>query len=135
MYQFLIDECLTPVLVKVAVDAGYVAQAVPYIGLQGSLDHEILAYAVEHDLILVTNNARDFRGASRSAPGGLYAKQEVHPGLVCLISDKGMSLPRSVALFEAALAELAKRHDMVNTAVEVHEDLGGQLRVEVYDIP
>jgi hypothetical protein len=37
-----------------------------------------LDYVLEHDFILVTRNAEDFRGAGANDPGGLFAEVEVH---------------------------------------------------------
>jgi hypothetical protein len=36
------------------------------------------------DYTLVTLNSIDFRGRGAASPGGLYAKQEIHAGLICL---------------------------------------------------
>jgi len=94
-----------------------------------------LAVVVTGDFTLVTHNARDFRGQGSRDPGGLYAKQEVHAGLVYLSSFYGMDLERQKRLLSYALIKLAQREDLINTALEVFEGKDGKIRFETYDIP
>jgi predicted nuclease of predicted toxin-antitoxin system len=54
---------------------GIYAQSVPHVGLSGHLDHEIWKYALEHDFVVVTTNARDF------IP---LLNVDLHPGLIVL---------------------------------------------------
>jgi len=53
---------------------GYAAHHVEHLGLKGSPDWLLWKRALQEDLILVTNNARDFRKLSDRA--------EIHPGIV-----------------------------------------------------
>ena len=68
--------------------------------------------AVEQDLVLVTQNARDFRG--------LVSVRGVHPGLIIL---PGVGRVRSETLLRAAIEYLCRRGDpmdvMVNRVLEV----------------
>jgi predicted nuclease of predicted toxin-antitoxin system len=73
--RLLLDEHISPALVRNLADMGVYAQSVPYVGLSGRLDHEIWKYALDHDFAVVTSNARDF------IP---LLDVEVHPGLIVL---------------------------------------------------
>jgi hypothetical protein len=55
--------------------------------LLGVKDWELVGYAVENDFTLVTSNLQDFRGAGGAKPGGHYAEQPIHAGLICLSSQ------------------------------------------------
>lgn len=135
--SFLVDECLSPELVSVARQRGYAAVAVRDRGWTGLKDHEIVAKALEHDMVLVTRNARDFRGSTTTAVGGLLRRVTVHPGLVCIDSetDEGFDILKQLPLFEVALEEIAGEPDLVNQAIDVVEEVGGDIVVTRYDIP
>lgn len=64
------------------------------------------------DYTLVTNNRTDF--------ATLYAKEELHAGLVIILPSVTPSLQRE--LFRAALSHIGKR-DLINVVLEV--DLAG----------
>src|SRR6266404_3337617 len=84
--RLLIDECLSPELVQLAVDAGHVeSTCVRDRGRLGLKDWELMEYVISEDFILVTRNAQDFRGAGKTNPGGLHGVAEVHAGLICLV--------------------------------------------------
>jgi hypothetical protein len=91
--RLLIDECLSPALVQLAIDAGHVeSTSVRDRGRLGLKDWELMEYVVQEDFILVTRNAQDFRGDGKANPGGLHASAEVHAGLICLDSALEMDL-------------------------------------------
>jgi hypothetical protein len=75
-------------------------------------------------MILVTNNATDFRA--------LYEREEVHPGLVILIPS--VRRYQQVRLFQTALDRLLQLPDLVNKVLEAHLEPGGE-RLELYDLP
>ena len=93
--RFLIDECLSVDLVRIAIGRGHQAEHVAHVGKAGWKDWNVARYAHEGDFVLVTNNAVDFRR--------LYAKQELHVGLIIIVPNAGLSLQRQ--LFQAALEE------------------------------
>jgi len=68
--RLLIDECLSPELVQLAIAAGHVeSTCVRDRGRLGLKGWELMAYVIEEDFILVTRNAQDFRVlASASQP-------------------------------------------------------------------
>ncbi|MHA6887953.1 DUF5615 family PIN-like protein [Ralstonia pseudosolanacearum] len=135
-YQFLIDECLWPGLVKLAQGAGHWGSTcVRDRELVGMKDHKLIRYVVEGDYTLVTHNAVDFRGCEGGPVGGLYSREPIHAGLVCLVSDYPMTPDRQMRLFGYALKEIALMSDLVNQALEVKEDLSGEVTINVYQIP
>lgn len=81
--KFLIDECLSPSLVRIATEARHPESShVVWLGKAGWKDWDLIRFVVAGDWTFVTRNARDFRG-----PRGLHGKQAVHAGLVCLNAD------------------------------------------------
>ena len=132
--RLLIDECLSPELVGMAVAAGHVeSTCVRDRGWSGKKDWELMTIVVTCDFTLVTNNAVDFRGGGQEHLGGQHAKQAIHAGLICLTAPR-MSLAKQRELFAIALDELANLPDMVNQALEVFEGEDGEVTVEIYDI-
>ncbi len=122
--NFLIDECLHTSLVEVAVERGHQAVHVVYRGLGGVQDWSLMAPIREGEFTFVTNNAKDFRR--------LYAKQEIHAGLVILIPNVPPSQQR--ALFDAALDDLAATPGLINQALEVGV-VEGAIQIVRYELP
>ena len=114
--RLFLDECLSP---RVAADLNaqgvHLAEHPRDFGGLGAPDHRVLARCVEHDLVLVTQNARDFRA--------LVNASDIHPGLVIL---PPASRARSETLLRAAIDFLSARGDpmdtMVNSVLEVSAD-------------
>lgn len=114
--RLFLDECLSPRIAQALNAEGvHVAMHPRDFGGLGAPDREVLARCVEHDLVLVTENARDFRA--------LAATQDIHPGLIILPC---VGRARSEALLRAAIAYLSQRGDpmgvMVNHVLEVSTD-------------
>ena len=122
--RFLIDECLSTDLVTVAGHCGHEARHVAHVGRAGWKDWNVTRYAGDNDLILVTNNASDFRQ--------LYAAEALHAGLVILIPNVSRVLQQR--LFRAALDELATAGEPVNRVLEVDLD-GEDVTLTAYDLP
>jgi predicted nuclease of predicted toxin-antitoxin system len=122
--KFLIDECLTTRLVRVANEHGHESHHVAHLNLAGLGDWHVTDYAIAHDCALVTNNAADFRR--------IYAERELHPGLVILIPNVPLELQQR--LFAAALAQIAEYGEPINQVLEV--DLQGEeVVMSIYDLP
>jgi Domain of unknown function (DUF5615) len=118
--KFLIDECLSEELVKLARDRGYVDSShVRWIGKGGAKDWELMRIIIDDDWTFVTKNSIDFRGPSNS-PGsrGQYRATTVHAGLVCLNGPVGMDLDMQIELFKAALDALDSDGDLINKVLE-----------------
>lgn len=81
MMRLLLDENISPALVRLLAQVDVYSQSVPHVGLAGRADHVIWQYAVDHDFAVVTTNARDFI-ALLDVP--------VHPGLIVL-RESGLS--------------------------------------------
>jgi predicted nuclease of predicted toxin-antitoxin system len=122
--NFLIDECLHTSLVEVATQRGHEATHVNYRGLSGVQDWNLMAPIREGEFTFVTNNAKDFRK--------LYAKEDIHAGLVIIIPNAPPAEQR--ALFDAALDELAGATGLVNEALEVTVVDGG-IEIVRYEFP
>lgn len=122
--RFLIDECLSVMLVAIAADAGYEARHVAHTGGAGWKDRDVVRYAAAGDFVVVTNNASDFRR--------LLAAQPLHAGLVILIPNVDRAM--QCRLFKAALDELASHGEPVNQVLEVDLD-GGDVTFALYDLP
>ena len=123
--KFLIDECLHTSLVTLAHDAGHVCEHVNFVGLGGHKNWRLMSIVRREDYPFVTNNRTDFTA--------LYAKEELHAGLVIILPDATPSRQRE--LFRAALSHIGKR-DLVNAVLEV--DLVGAIvtcREYAYPLP
>ncbi|MDE2111475.1 MAG: DUF5615 family PIN-like protein [Alphaproteobacteria bacterium] len=60
--RFFIDESLSPQLaVRLNKSQHHEAVHPLHVGRRGEPDHRVLAWCIEEDRILVTQNARDFR--------------------------------------------------------------------------
>ena len=113
--SFLIDECLTPALVKIAKERGYFAQHVSRIkDLKGKSDRKVTQYALENSMIVVTNNLVDF--------DQIYRTREAHPGLI-FMSASGNLINREthILMFENALEELEESL-FSNEVIHIHID-------------
>jgi predicted nuclease of predicted toxin-antitoxin system len=81
MIRLLLDENISPALVRLLAGLGVYSQSVPHVGLAGRTDHVIWQYALDHDFAVVTTNARDFIE---------LLDKPVHPGLIVL-RESGLS--------------------------------------------
>ena len=114
---WLIDECLSPKLADLATERAEFAWHVNHRGLRGRLDPFIARWCVERDLVLVTNNARDFRR--------IYAGLELHPGLVVILPK--VERPDQVRLFGIVLQRIETEPDLINKLVEI--DAAGTITI------
>lgn len=73
--RLLLDEHISPALVRRLAKCGVFAQSVPHVGLSGRSDRDVWKYALEHDFVVVTTNAQDFIQ---------LLNVDVHPGLIVL---------------------------------------------------
>jgi hypothetical protein len=103
--------------------------------LLGTKDWALMKRILAEDCTLVTTNAQDFRGGGERQPGGYYASTELHAGLVRLnpVPDSARDWQRE--LFAVALEELAQLPDLVNQVLEVTEQAGGDVVVDIYELP
>ena len=74
MQKLLVDENLSPSLVGLATDKGFVCSHVNHLGLTGQKDWQLKATILDGDWTFITNNGVDFRGSAKK-PGshGVYA--------------------------------------------------------------
>lgn len=121
--RFLIDECLSPLLASVAHGAGFAADHLAHIGKGSSQDWNIAEFALANDMVLVTNNAVDFRL--------LYRRHELHPGLILILPS--VSRQQEARLFAFALAVLSEMSDLTNKVLEV-DFFGKEPAAQAYDL-
>ncbi|ANL30203.1 hypothetical protein AMC90_PA00093 (plasmid) [Rhizobium phaseoli] len=122
--KFLVDECLHTSLVAVAQSHGHDCFHVNWLGLSGETDWDLMPRIIEENFAFVTNNARDFRK--------LYAKEELHAGLVIIVPQVLPAQQRE--LFALILQDLAGDQDMVNEVIEVTLD-GEHAVLTRYSLP
>ena len=111
--RLFLDECISPAISRALNAEGMHLVMHPRdFGGLGAPDRDVLARCVQQDLVLVTQNARDFRG--------LVSARDIHPGLIILPSAGRV---RSETLLRAVIEYLSKRGDpmevMVNRVLEV----------------
>ena len=109
--RFLIDECLTVELVRIAHEAGFEAHHVAHIGLSGASDRTIFQRVQAEGFVFVTNNRDDFLALARSV--------DLHAGVVIILPS--CRREAQAILFEAALHRVREIGAMVNLVLEVDE--------------
>ena len=114
--RLFIDECLSPQIARNLNESGkHVAQHPLDFGGRGAPDHRVVERCIAHGLVIVTENARDFRA--------LVGAEDVHPGLI-IVPCVGRK--RSAALLHAAIDYLEAMGNpmdaMVNHVLEVDHD-------------
>jgi Domain of unknown function (DUF5615) len=134
--KFLVDECLSPELTKLAQARGFGESShVVWLGRGGLKDWELKPLILEGDWTFVTKNSFDFRGpADKPGTKGQYSEVAIHAGLVCLNGPPGMNLDMQIELFVQALDELGADPDLVNQVLEITSE-DDSLRVLRYDLP
>jgi predicted nuclease of predicted toxin-antitoxin system len=121
--RLLIDEHLSPRLVKWLAERGIHAQHVAHLGLAGAADPEVWRYAFAHDFAVVTMNARDFLRLATGVP--------LHPGLIVL-RESGLTRDEQWARLAAIVDRLLEFNEpLVNRVVEVW----GIDQFDVRDLP
>jgi hypothetical protein len=78
-----------------------------HLCLRAVKDWELMDVIIQGDYTLVTLNSIDFRGRGAASPGGLYAKQEIHAGLICFGSEAPIDLDDQRDLTSAASRDAA----------------------------
>jgi predicted nuclease of predicted toxin-antitoxin system len=121
--KFLIDECLHTSLVNLAHHAGRLCEHVTLLGLGSRKDWQLMTRIRRDDYTFVTNNRTDFMA--------LYAKEELHAGLVVILPNITPSRQRE--LFRAALSHIGKG-DLTNAVLEV-DVAGSTITCREYSYP
>lgn len=120
MQGILIDENLSPSLVKMAHERGFECSHVNHLGKAGQKDWELKKAILEGDWTFVTNNSVDFRGPyDRPGSAGEYADVRLHAGLVCINASGGLNLESQKQLFTRILDDFEKKGDLINQVMEV----------------
>jgi Domain of unknown function (DUF5615) len=134
--KFLVDECLSPELTKLAHARGHGESShVVWLGRAGLKDWELRPLILQDDWTFVTKNSVDFRGpADNPGSKGQYTDVALHAGLICLNGPPGMDLDMQLELFEQALDELEADPDLINQVLEITCE-ENSLHVRRYHLP
>lgn len=110
--RLLIDKQLSSNLVQWAAELGVYALSVPHAGLAGKPDAFLWDYAFQHDLTVVTSNARDFIE---------LLDVDLHPGFI-VIRQAGLSRIEQWTRLKPVLEHVLATADpnfMINRVIEV----------------
>jgi predicted nuclease of predicted toxin-antitoxin system len=110
---FLIDECLSAELADMATERGYHALATNRMwSLRKKNDYRVASYAVDNNLILVTNDFFDLES--------IYQEIEIHPGIIFLTAGRSKlrTLPYQQKMFALAL-DAAEEQEPIAEAIIV----------------
>lgn len=136
--KFLIDECLSPDLVAVAIRCGFPESShVAWMGKAGWKDWQLKTFILAGDWTFVTRNSVDFRGPEdRPGAGGQFADVPLHAGLVCINGPDGMTAEVQCELFDAVLDEIGDAQQLINEVIEVDlGSLGEEYTIRRYSLP
>jgi len=128
---FLIDECLSPDLCEVARNRGHHALHTVWVKLRSKKDPTVASYALEKDMVLVTNNLVDFKK--------IYKRKTLHPGIIFLSADDElMDRESQVLMFEHAL-DSVEQNEPINEAISIRLSLDHEnnlvVDIERYELP
>jgi hypothetical protein len=117
--EFLVDENLSPTLVQLANQRGFVCSHVSSLGFAGDKDWELRDKILDGDWTFITANSPDIRGPGH-APGskGEYADIALHAGLVCINAPRGTNRAVQHAVMNEVLDELEALGDLTNQVLE-----------------
>jgi predicted nuclease of predicted toxin-antitoxin system len=124
MMRLLLDENVSPALMRLLADIGVYSQSVPHVGLAARPDHVIWQYALDHDFAVVTTNARDFIE---------LLDVPVHPGLIVL-RESGLSRQEQWEWLRPVVEHARKSGDedvLLNKLIEI----SGVGQFKVREIP
>lgn len=123
--RLFLDECLSPRVANelMAEEDYYVVHPRNQGGL-GEADHTVLARCIEGDLVIVTENARDFRA--------LAARADIHPGMIILPC---LGRVQAKALIKAAIGYLESLGDPSDVMVNKVLEAEGDGTMTLYDLP
>lgn len=123
--NLFLDECLSPtVAIELSAEEGHYIIHPRNSGGLGDPDHKVLERCISENLVIVTENARDFRA--------LAERSDIHPGIIilpCVGKERAKGLIKKAIKY---LADLGKPEDViVNHVLEI--DRHGA--VEIYELP
>jgi hypothetical protein len=134
--KLLIDENLSPTLVRLANERGFFCSHVSYLGLAGEKDWELKETILEGDWTFITANSPDFRGP-RVAPGtgGQYVDIDLHAGLICINALGGTNRAKQHDLMISILDNIESFGELINQVLEVDLHRSGDVTLRRYRLP
>jgi len=134
--KLLIDENLSPSLVGLATDKGFVCLHVNHLGLVGQKDWQLKTTILDGDWTFITNNGVDFRGSVKKLGSqGVYADVPLHAGLVCVDAPGGLNLESQKRLFDLVLSNLEEGGTLTNQVLQVTLSPDGSVELARYGMP
>jgi predicted nuclease of predicted toxin-antitoxin system len=124
--RLLLDENISPALVRRLAEVGVYAQAASHVGLSGRADRVVWKYALDHGFAVVTTNAQDFID---------LLNVPLHPGLIVL-RESGLSRQEQWERIEPVVDYVRATGDqdfLLNKLVEVTG--AGQFRAREIPAP
>jgi len=112
MIRLLLDENISPALVRLLAGLDVYSQSVPHVGLAGRTDHVVWQYALDHDFAVVTTNARHFIELLDAS---------LHPGLIVL-RESGLSRQEQWERLVPVIEHVKKSRDedfLLNKLIEI----------------
>ncbi len=123
--RLFIDECLSPSLASDLNAANtHVAVHPLHYGRRGQSDHTVLSYCIAENLVIVTQNARDFRA--------LVVREPIHPGLIILPC---VGKARSKELLDQVIAHLTGLGDPMLLMINKVLEIGARGAIQMYNLP
>jgi predicted nuclease of predicted toxin-antitoxin system len=122
--RLLLDEHISPALVRLLAEVGVYAQSVPHVGLAGRADHVVWRYALDQSFAVVPTNAQDFIE---------LLNVPVHPGLIVL-RESGLSRQEQWERVRP-VNEYVKKSDDEDFLLNKLIEIAGVGRFEIRDIP
>jgi predicted nuclease of predicted toxin-antitoxin system len=123
--RLFIDESLSPRIAERLNNSGIHDAVHPlHVGRRGEPDHRVVAWCIEEDRIMVTQNARDFRR--------LIGKAGINPGLIILPS---VDREGTWALLQAAIAYLSGKGEAADAIVNHVLEIDESGRISIFALP
>ena len=119
--RLLLDEHISPSLTAKLAEIGVFAQAVAHVGLSGQPDRVVWAFALQHEMAVVTTNVADFLDLADDA--------ELHPGLI-LLRESGLNRQQQWDRLEPAVRFVQAQQGadyLLNKVIDILSP--GELRV------
>jgi predicted nuclease of predicted toxin-antitoxin system len=123
--RLFLDECLSPQLaIDLSKEGEHLVVHPRNNGGLGDADHQVLERCTKDNLVIVTENARDFRA--------LAARADIHPGIILLPCVARQISERLLRVAIAHLEAIGNPGDvLVNHVLEVNIDE----MVEIFALP
>jgi predicted nuclease of predicted toxin-antitoxin system len=122
--SLLLDEHISSFLTHPLAEAGIFAQAVAHVGLSGKPDETVWAFAMRHEMAVVTTNVSDFLD---------LAETGIHPGLI-LLRESGLTRDEQWHRLKPAI-ELVRFQEESDFLLNKVLDIRGPGLFRLFEVP